>query len=153
MMVMEKQDGLANPKLHQAVLAGVLLLFLGVVLAALVRWLNRRTWTYVVPKEVRLGRRLMVAVALMQFGFLAGVAGFASNIERVMTGPYTALKAALVFPVAGALLTVAAAWIAIGLWQNGTGTVGARLRLTGTVLASAAFFLVLNHWNLLGWKC
>lgn len=152
MMVMEKQDGLANPKLHQAVLVGVLLLFLGLVIAAVVRWLNRKAWTYEIPAGVRLGRRLMVAVALLQFGFLAALAGIASDVERIMAGPWTTLKAALALPVAGAVLTLAAAWVAVGLWRSGTGTLGARLRLSATVLASLAFFLVLNHWNLLGWK-
>jgi len=152
MMTMEKRTGLGDPKLHQGVLVGVLVLFLGLVIAALVRWLNRKTWTYEIPSAVRRGRRIMVIVALLQFGFIAGVAGFASDIERVMAGPYTILAGSLALPVIGLLLTVYAGWIALGLWRSGTGTAGARLRLTGTVLASLAFFLVLNYWNLLGWK-
>ncbi|HEX9164918.1 MAG TPA: serine hydrolase domain-containing protein [Gemmatimonadales bacterium] len=152
MMTLEKQTGLADPKLHQAILVGALLLFAALVIAALVRWLNRKTWTYEVPAGVVRGRRIMVLVALLQFGFIAVVAGFASNIERIMSGPWTALKVGLALPVAGLVLTLAAGWIAIGLWRQGTGTIGARLRLTVTVAASLAFFLVLNHWNLLGWK-
>jgi hypothetical protein len=152
MMTMEKQEGLADPKVHQAVLVVVLGLFLGIVVAALVRWLNRKAWSYEVPGPVRRGRRLMVVVALLQFGFIGVVAGFASNIERIMNGPWTTLQVAMALPVLGVLLTLFAGWIAIGLWRNQTGSLGARLRLSATVLASLVFFAVLNHWNLLGWR-
>jgi CubicO group peptidase (beta-lactamase class C family) len=152
MMAMEKREGLANPRLHQGVLGAALVVFLGLVVAALVRWLNRKAWQVTWPDRYRRARTLMLLVALGQLLFVGLVVTFASNTEKLLAGPYTLLEAALALPVLGGLGTLAAGWLAVGLWRTGEATLGARLRLTATTLTGITYFVVLNAWNLLGWK-
>lgn len=152
MMAMEKFEGLSNPRLHQAILVAGLALFLAIIVGAALRWLNRKAWRVEWPMRYLAARRLMLFVALAQVAFVTIFVVFASDTSRLLNGPYTLVQVALFFPVLGAVLTLATGWLVIGLWRTGEATLGARLRLTLATLTSLVFFLVLNHWNLLGWK-
>jgi hypothetical protein len=62
------------------------------------------------------------------------------------------LMVALVFPVLGALCTVAAVAAAVMRWKNKVGGLGARLGYTLAVLIAVLYTWSLNTWNLLGWR-
>jgi len=128
--------------------------FVAIVIAALVRLSTRRSSAAAAPPpaSVKTGRRLMVTVAVSQIVFVIALVILVSDLNKVLAGPATGLKIALTLPVIGALVTVAAAWLALAQWRDGAATVGARLRHSAAVLVAIVFFWSLNTWNLLGWK-
>jgi hypothetical protein len=54
--------------------------------------------------------------------------------------------------VIAAVLSLAAAVVAVRQWRRGLGTRGARLRDGATVALALLFVWSLNQWNLLGWR-
>jgi hypothetical protein len=62
------------------------------------------------------------------------------------------MKVALVFPVIGAILTIAALVVAVQQWRKGTGTKSFRVRYDVVVVLALLFMWSLNYWNLLGWR-
>ena len=148
MEAMEKRTGLASPQLHLIVLGLGFVVFLLTAGAALIRRFT--------PKERRParlpGRALVVGLSI---AFLLGAVGIGltvSDIEGVLNGKLGKLYASLALPVIGALLSVAACVVAVGLWRNGTGTRWERLRYSAVVVVALLFVWSLNSWNLLGWR-
>jgi len=148
MEAMEKRAGLASPLLHLIVLGVGFAVFLLTAGAAVVRRFT--------PKERRParlpGRALVVGLSL---AFLLGAVGIAvtvTDIEGVLNGKLGKLYLSLALPVIGALLSVGAAVVAVGLWRNGTGTRWERLRYSAVVVVALLFVWSLNSWNLLGWR-
>ncbi|MGE0440365.1 MAG: serine hydrolase domain-containing protein [Gemmatimonadales bacterium] len=152
MMVMDRYDGLARPTFHRNLLGFVLVVFLAVLVAAVIRFFTRNSRELPGADSLRLGRRLMVVVALLQLVFVGIMAGLLSNPEQVLNGAPGSLKVAMALPVIGLLLTVGALVVGINQWRTGSGTFGARIRHGLVVLLALAFFWSLNTWNLLGWK-
>ena len=148
METMEKRAGLGSPTFHLVVLGFGIAVFVLTVIAALVRRFT--------PKERRPprlpGRALAVGLSL---AFLLGVGlivATVANIQDLLYGKLGMIKTALLFPVIGALLTIAALVVAVRLWRSGTGTMWERLRYSAVVLAGVLFAWSLNTWNLLGWR-
>lgn len=151
MMTLERQGALQSPKLHQMVLGLGMVVAFGILVAAWIRWLNRRTLPAPAP-SVRTGRRLLVWAALLLLLFPVGVMLAASDQSRMMNGPYTMLYAVLALPVLAGLVTLVAAWFGLKQWREGAGTIGARLRYSGAIVMIALVLWSLNTWNLLGWQ-
>ena len=151
MMTLEKQGALATSSLHQGVLGLGLVVALGILIAAYIRWLNRKHLPKPVP-SVATGRKLLVWAALLLLAFPIGVMILASNQNRLMNGPYTTLYLVLALPVLAGLLTLVAAWFGLKQWREGAGTLGGRLRYAGAIVMFALVLWSLNAWNLLGWR-
>ncbi|MEO8448737.1 MAG: serine hydrolase domain-containing protein [Gemmatimonadota bacterium] len=144
MMVMDRQSALHSPRLHQVILIGGLLLYVGLLVAALVRVFHR-------PRTPGLpGRGLLVGVAAANVLFVLVLAS--TDLQGIFQGKETPLKIALVFPVIGALLTLGALWAVIVRWRGGLGTFFSRIAYTLAVLVALLFVWSLNTWNLLGWR-
>jgi CubicO group peptidase (beta-lactamase class C family) len=153
MMTLERQPWYAAPKFHLMILALGLIVFAGIVIAALVRWFNRKTWQVTSPpRPVVAGRRLMVAASLLMLIFVVGLAVQISNEDQLLSGPYTTLYVILGLPVLAAILILAAAWYAVVQWREGSATRATRLRHTAAVIVALLFLWSLNTWNLLGWR-
>jgi hypothetical protein len=151
MMTLERQGSLQSSKMHQGVLILGLLVALGILIAAFVRWLNRRTLGTTEP-SVRTGRRLLAVAALLLLLFPIGLVALASNEGMLFNGPYTPLYALLALPVIAGILTLLAAWFGLKQWREGAGTLGGRVRYAGTIVMFVLVLWSLNTWNLLGWK-
>ena len=151
MMTLEKQGTLQTTKVHQMILGLGLVTALGILIAAWVRWLNRRVLPAPAP-SVRTGRRLLVWAAILLLAFPIGVLLLATNQDRLINGPYTMLYAVLALPVLAGVLTLIAAWFGLKQWREGAGTLGFRLRYAGAIVMFALMLWSLNAWNLLGWR-
>jgi CubicO group peptidase (beta-lactamase class C family) len=151
MMTLEKQGSFATSSLHQGVLGLGLVVALGILIAAYIRWLNRKHLPKPAP-SVATGRRLLVWAALLLLLFPAGVMLVATNPDRMFNGPYTLFYAVLALPVLAGLVTLVAAWFGLKQWREGAGTLGGRLRYAGAILMFALVLWSLNAWNLLGWR-
>lgn len=153
MMVLERRSTLGAPRLHRNLLILGLIMFGGIVIAAVVRFFGRRSsGGPPVAEPIRTGRRLMVGVALLLFSFIAVMATLAGKIEVLLGDTPGRLKIALTLPVLAAVLVLAAAWVAVRQWRTGAGSLAMRVRHSGAVLVALVFMAVLHAWNLLGWR-
>jgi hypothetical protein len=151
-MALDKQTGLRTPSLHRNILITALVMFAGIIIAAVIRLFSRRSLGTGTDSSVTAVRRLMIIVALLQLAFVGVVFLAAQSMSVAFVGAPTSLKIGLAFPVIGLLLTLVAAWFVITEWRRGEGALGTRLRQSITVLVALFFFWSLNTWNLLGWK-
>jgi len=151
MMVMERVPWYSSPKLHWMVLGLGIVVFAGLIVAAVLRLLRRRLGT-LRPEDRLPGRLLVVLPALMNLVFLVAVGVIIGSGGGLLEGPLTGLKIALALPVLGALLALGAAVAAARHWMTGAGTRGARLRYSSAVVMALLFVWSLSQWNLLGWR-
>jgi hypothetical protein len=152
MMVLDKQSALKSPTFHRNLLGLVLVMFAGIVIAAVIRFFGRDSHGLPAADSIRLGRRLMVLVALSQLAFVAAIIGLASNLEVLLGDTPTRLKVALALPVIGLVLTLGALGVGVNQWRAAAGGLAVRIRHLGAVVLALAFFWSLNVWNLLGWR-
>lgn len=90
---------------------------------------------------------------LLVFVFVVWFAALmAAGLDTLVFGYPPAMPLALTLPVLAVPLTILSAIFAVGQWQRGTGPASGRIKYTANVALLIAFFLVLNYWNLLGWK-
>ncbi len=151
MMVLERVPWYGAVKLHWFVLGLAIVVFVGTVVAA-VRRLIRRRFGAPQPGDVLPGRWLLVTLAVLNVLFLVVVGTIIGTSKGLLEGPLTGLRVALALPVIGALFLVGAAVVAVRQWRTRTGTGGARVRYSATVVVALLFVLSLNYWNLLGWR-
>ncbi|MCC6929713.1 MAG: serine hydrolase [Gemmatimonadaceae bacterium] len=153
MMVLDKYEGMSQPKVHLFILGGGLVMFLAIIITALVRFFIRNT-----PGRPRLepsivnGRRALVFAGLLLAVFMAILAKLVSDPEQLLGGSPKGLMVGLAFPVLALVLVLWGAWLMIQQWRNGDGTIWMRLRHSGAVAIALLFFWSLNTWNLLGWR-
>jgi CubicO group peptidase (beta-lactamase class C family) len=153
MLALERVGTLASPTLHLPLLGAAVAIFLLTLITFPIRWTLRRR--YGVPAEGRPERRarlLAVLVALVGVAFVIGVAVAASSAEGVLTGETGALSVVLAIGVLFAVLTVGLVIAAVLVWRRGWWTVWGRLRYTLVALAAVVFVVLLQTWNLLGWR-
>jgi len=151
MMTLERQGTLQSSKVHQGVLILGLVVALFILVAAWIRWLNRKSLPK--PEEsVRTGRKLLVWAASLLLLFPVALVVIASDQDRLINGPYTLFYAVLALPVLAGLVTLVAAWFGLKQWREGAGTIGFRLRYAGAIVMFALMLWSLNTWNLLGWR-
>jgi CubicO group peptidase (beta-lactamase class C family) len=153
MMALDKQTGAASPRFHQLVLGIGLVMFVGILVAAVLRFFRRRNGTEpAATPAVAGGRRVMAIVALAQVVFALVLVSIGANVEALFRGPPMSLQLGLALPVLGLALTAVALWFGVKQWRRGEGSVWSRLRHSGAVLVALAFFWSLGTWNLLGWR-
>lgn len=151
MMVMERVRWWNAVHLHWFVLGLGVVVFVGTVVAAVRRFVRRRAGERLAGDALP-GRWLLVTLAVLDVVFLVAVAAILGKSGGILENPLTGLKAALALPVLAALLTLGAAGMSFLQWRDHTGTRGARLRYTATVVVALLFTWSLNQWNLLGWR-
>ena len=153
MMVGDKMSGLSSPRFHQLLLGLGLVTFLGILIAAVIRFFVRRSADRPMPDPaITRGRRFMAGTALAIVAFLVAIALSASKPNFLFGDPSFGLRAILALPVVGALLVIGAIWAMVTQWRRSAGTVWMRWRHTLAVVVALLFFWSLNTWNLLGWR-
>ncbi len=154
MMAMERVGGLQSPGLHLTILGIAFAVFVITLIALPVRIFMRRKF-----KEIRAytahewrARGIAWVAALINLAFMVGVAIVASNSTALIEGSTGGLTVVLTFGVLGALLTVGVAVYAVLAWKHGLWTRWGRVRYTLFATVAVSFVLVLNYWNLIGWR-
>ena len=128
------------------------MLFLGLLVAAVVRLFGRGGVGPPPSRAALIGRRLLLGAAICYLGFAVALGVLMSDPIALFSGHLAGVEIALGLPVIGAGLTVGAAWSAVLQWKTGAGSIGARLWTSAQVATALLFLWSLNYWNLLGWR-
>ncbi|MFL5616432.1 MAG: serine hydrolase domain-containing protein [Gemmatimonadaceae bacterium] len=151
MMTMDRVPFSESVHLHWFILGLGVVVFIGVVFAAIGRFVRRRFG------EARLddalpGRWLVVTLAALDLVFIVALLVVVGGSGGLLNGPLTSLKLALALPIVATLCTLGAVYVAARHWRTRAGTRMARLRYSGAVLVALLFTWSLAQWNLLGWR-
>src|SRR5262249_30915833 len=152
MMTMERVPFSQSVTLHWMILGLGVLVFVGMVSAAIARFVRRRVGN---PRreDALPGRSLLVTASLLQIVFVIAVVAIASaSGGGLLNGPLTSLKIVLGLPVLGTICVLGAAYYAFRDWQLSAGTRAARLRFSAATVVALVFAWSLLQWNLLGWR-
>jgi CubicO group peptidase (beta-lactamase class C family) len=152
MMTMERVPASQSVTLHWFILGLGVVVFVGVVLAAIGRVFRRR---FGEPRreDALQGRWLLVTAAALQIVFVIAIVAIASaSGGGLLNGPLTSVKIALALPVIGTICVLGAVIFAFRQWLVGAGTRAARLRFSAATAVALLFAWSLMQWNLLGWK-
>jgi hypothetical protein len=87
----------------------------------------------------------------MSLEFLAGFIALIGNSTTLM-GDFSQLRALLVLPLFGTVLTGVVMVLAVLAWRRHQWSLPARLHYTAFALATVAFIWFLGTWNLLGFR-
>ena len=150
MMTMERVPFSQSPRLHWVLLGLGVLVFVGILLAAIGRFVRRRIGE-ARPDDALPGRWLLVTTSLLDLVFIIAVVAIVGGSGGLLEGPLTSLKLALTLPIIATLCTLGAVYVAARQWRTRVGTRGARLRYSGAVFVALLFTWSLAQWNLLGW--
>jgi CubicO group peptidase (beta-lactamase class C family) len=135
--------------LHEWVLGLCAIIFVVTIINALRnRRANRADTT-----GLRWARPTLALAAALLLAFLCSVlfvlaGGFEALIYHIPTSVYVALT----FPLLALPAVAASLYFAFKAWASGEWKLRQRLSYTATTLAAVAFLLVLNYWNLLGYR-
>jgi hypothetical protein len=152
MMTMERVPFSQSVMLHWIILGLGALVFVGMVLAAIGRFIRRR-FGDARRDDALPGRWLLVTASLLQIVFVIAVVVIASaSGGGFLNGPLTSMKVALALPVIGTICVLGAVYFASRQWRLGAGTLAARLRFSAATFVALVFTWSLLQWNLLGWK-
>jgi uncharacterized membrane protein YidH (DUF202 family) len=152
MMTMERVPFSRSVTLHWTILGLGVVVFVGMVLAAIGR-LFRRRFGEPRREDALPGRWTLVTAAALQVVFVIAVVAIASaSGGGLLNGPLTSLKIVLALPVIGTICVLGAVYFAIGQWRVGAGTRAARLRFSAATFVALLFAWSLLQWNLLGWR-
>ena len=150
MMTMERVPFSQSPHLHWVLLGLGTVVFIGILLAAIGRFVRHRFGEARADDRLP-GRWLLVTLALLDLIFLVAIVSIISGGDGLLNGPLTSLKLALALPILATICTLAAVYVAARQWRTRVGTTAARLRYSGAVLVALIFTWSLAQWNLLGW--
>jgi hypothetical protein len=135
-------------KLHGFIAGIGVLLFITILVSAIRqrradRELGQLRWAR--PTLALSGSLLLLFIVVVGL-ILAG--GFEGLIYKIPPSLYFALT----LPLLAIPFALLAAWFAVDLWRSRTWTLGARLHYSLAAVAVLAFLVVLNYWNLLGYR-
>jgi hypothetical protein len=135
-------------KLHGFIVGIGVLLFITILVSAIRqrradRELGRLRWAR--PTLALSGVLLMLFIVVIG-AILAG--GFEGLIYKIPPSLYFALT----LPLLAIPLALLAGWFTVRIWGAGTWTLGARVHYTLAAVSVLAFLIVLNYWNLLGYR-
>ena len=135
-------------KLHGFIVGIGVLLFITILVSAIRqrrtdRELGQLRWAR--PTLALSGALLLLFLVVLAV-ILAG--GFEGLISKIPPSLYFALT----LPLLAIPVALLAAWFAVRIWRAGTWTLGARVHYSLAAVAVLAFLVVLNYWNLLGYR-
>jgi CubicO group peptidase (beta-lactamase class C family) len=135
-------------KLHGFILGLGVLLFITILVSAIRqrradRELGQLRWA---RPTLAWGGALLLLFLIVIAMILAG--GFQGLIYKIPPSLYFALT----LPLLAIPLALLAAWFTVRVWRAGTWTLGARVHYSLAAVAVLAFLLILNYWNLLGYR-
>lgn len=135
-------------KLHGFIVGIGVLLFITILVSAIRqrkadRDLGKLRWA---RPTLALSGALLLLFIIVIGGILAG--GFEGLIYKIPPSLYFALT----LPLLAIPLALLAGWFTVRVWGAGTWTLGARVHYTLAAIAVLAFLIILNYWNLLGYR-
>ena len=135
-------------KLHGFIVGIGVLLFITILVSAIRqrradRELGQLRWA---RPTLALSGVLLLLFIIVIAGILAG--GFEGLIYKIPPSLYFALT----LPLLAIPLALLAGWFTVRIWGAGTWTLGARVHYTLAAVSVLAFLIVLNYWNLLGYR-
>ena len=147
-IVAERIAWYESGKLHGFIVGIAVLLFITILVSAIRqrradRELAQLRWA---RPTLALSGALLLAFLVAIGLILAG--GFEGLIYKIPPSLYVALT----FPLLAIPLALLAAWFAVSLWRSRTWTFGARLHYSLAAVAVLSFLVVLNYWNLIGYR-
>jgi hypothetical protein len=149
----ERLPWYAAPGLSQVLLGVCVLLFLSAIGAWLWRVVRRRKGAEGTPRRAPMAWGLVAAAAALNLLFLLGFAGIMLLApQSIALGSAALLGAVLFLPLLALLLALGSLPGVWSAWREKAWSLPARLHLTASVLGLALFALVLQQWNLLGWR-
>jgi CubicO group peptidase (beta-lactamase class C family) len=136
-------------KLHGFIAAIAVLLFITILVSAI----RQRRADRALTGQLRWARPALAVAGVLLLAFLIDIAvivagGFEGLIYKIPTSLYVALT----LPLLAIPFALLAAWSAVGVWRTRTWTLGTRLHYTFAAVAALVFLVVLNYWNLLGYR-
>jgi CubicO group peptidase (beta-lactamase class C family) len=150
MMTMERVPFSQSLPLHWILLGLGVVVFLGILAAAVGRFVRRRVGE-AYPGDALPGRWLLITFSLADLLFIIAVVTIVGGSGGLLEGPLTSLKIALILPILALLCTLAAVYVAARHWRTRAGTALARLRYSSAVVVALLFTWSLAQWNLIGW--
>jgi hypothetical protein len=147
----ERLPFLERPTVHYVAGGVSLALFVSAVFAwPIVAWRRRKLpRADRPPRTPRLGAWFMSATLVV---FVVGMAVVLSDPLEIAFGITASLKALLALPVVAAALTLVGLFNVIRAWSGAWWTIAGRVYFTLVVAAAVVFLVVLNHWNLFGYR-
>jgi CubicO group peptidase (beta-lactamase class C family) len=135
-------------KLHGFIVGIGVLLFITILVSAIRqrradRELGQLRWA---RPTLALSGGLLLLFLIVIAMILAG--GFEGLIYKIPPSLYFALT----LPLLAVPLALLAAWFTFRVWSAGTWTLGARVHYSLAAVSVLAFLLILNYWNLLGYR-
>jgi CubicO group peptidase (beta-lactamase class C family) len=125
------------------------LLFITIMVSAV----RRRRSDRVGLRSLRWARPVLAVGSALFLLFLIGLGTvLGTDIQTLAVELPTSLDGILILPLAALPAIACAAYFAAKLWVDRAWTLGARLHYTLATLAAVAFLVVLNYWNLLGYR-
>jgi len=133
---------------HGVLIAISVLLFVTILVSAI----RQRRADRAGPANVRWARAALGLAAVLFIFFLAGLALVATDIDSLIYVIPASLYVALTFPLLAIPCAALALFLLPRVWRADGWRFGARLHYTLAIVAAVAFLLVLNYWNLLGYR-
>jgi CubicO group peptidase (beta-lactamase class C family) len=139
----------ATGTFHAVVVAIALILFITMLVSAL----RQRRADRAAASNLRWARPVLALAGVLLIAFLLGiVATLASGLEKLIFEIPATFYVTLAFPLLVVPLVALALYFTWRVWQTRAWGFGARLHYTLATLAALAFLLVLNYWNLVGYR-
>jgi CubicO group peptidase (beta-lactamase class C family) len=139
---LERLRWFENPLLHDVVIGGSLL----VLISGLVVFpFSRR-------RQTRLARWATAAMGALGVALPIGLLLVVSRPQSLISGNTTFLAGVLIIPMLIGLGSIGIALLVARAWKNGEGTLVGRIHLCSIAASGIALTIVLNYWNLVGWK-
>ena len=117
MMTMERVPFRQSAQLHWFILGLGMVVFVGILLAAIGRFVRRR-FGEARADDALPGRWLLVTLSLLELVFLVAVVSIIGGSGGLLNGPLTSLKVALALPVIATICTLAAVYVAARQWRG-----------------------------------
>ncbi|HKU15678.1 MAG TPA: serine hydrolase domain-containing protein [Steroidobacteraceae bacterium] len=138
-----------SSKLHGFIVGIGVLLFITMLVSAV----RQRRADRALAGRLRWARPVLALSGALLLLFIVAIALIlAGGLENLIYKIPPSLYVALTFPLLAIPFALLAAWFAVGVWRAGTWTFGARLHYSLAAVATLAFLIVLNYWNLLGYR-
>jgi hypothetical protein len=135
--------------MHIVVIAIALLL----IATSLVSAIRQRRVDRAGPAAVRWARPVLALTGVLLVAFLIVMAlALSGGLEQLMFRIPTSFYVAETFSLLAIPTALAALYFTVRLWSSGTWRLSARLHYTLATLATLAFLLILDYWNLIGYR-